>query len=125
MRFKDGVIYDGIRPEMMVALGFLTAAYANFGKDLIVTSVKDGRHSTGSRHYSGYAVDVRIHHLIHEERAKLAAFCRAKLDPLGFDTVLEHDHLHCEWDPKSGERLWKREHEATQSSVTMEHFGES
>lgn len=128
MILKRSVIIDGVRPQMMVAIGFLEAAYANFGFSLIITSAKDGNHKTGSKHYSGDGVDFRTKHLPGDVKHKILAFARAKLDPLGYDTILEYEggeneHIHSEWDPKPGERLWRYEGEAIQSDVTMDHFG--
>lgn len=114
MILKHGVILDGIRNEMFVAIGWIDSAFAQHGYPLVLTSGKDSDHKPGSLHYSGYAIDCRTKHLSREVKHKILAFCRAKLDPLGYDTILEgegteNEHLHCEFDPQPGERLWRRE----------------
>lgn len=72
--------------------------FRDFGYTATITSGRDGKHMTGSLHYSGQAFDFRsrdiasadLHHLV----ATLA-------EALGkeFDVVLESDHIHVEFDP--------------------------
>jgi len=108
MKLKPGVIIEGLNQEMMFALGFLEAAYWDIaGVELVVTSGLDGHHSKQSKHYTGNAIDARTRNITPEQALKVHAFCLAKLDPRGFDTVLEGDHLHLERDPKAGEHLWR------------------
>jgi len=78
-----------------------------FDKDFIVTSLDDSHEDKPrSLHNAGLAFDCRIHHLSPEQAQRITEILRLNLDPLGFDTVLEGDHIHCEYDPKPGERLW-------------------
>lgn len=130
MILKRGVILDGLRHEMFLAIGWIGSAYAQYGYPLILTSCKDSTHRTGSLHYSGYAIDCRTKHLSGEAKHKILAFCRAKLDPQGYDTILEaegtaNEHFHCEFDPKPGERLWRREGETGGSAITADLWGEA
>ena len=72
---------------------------------VVVTSGNDGKHMTGSLHYTNAALDFRTGHAwepplmtadeAEEVREELAALLGA-----GYDVVLEKDHLHIEYQPK-------------------------
>lgn len=98
MMLKAGVRLLGIRPEMVVAIMVAQEVYRANGADLAVTSVIDGTHSRASKHYTGCGVDLRTRHL--QDPAKVH---RELKDALGedFDVILEDDHIHVEYDPKS------------------------
>ena len=79
--------------------------FAKHGYECVVTSVCDSRHSHGSLHFSGGAVDFRTKHL-HPNEVKLAVSddCKRALGR-EFDVIIEHlgkpnEHLHVEWQPK-------------------------
>ena len=71
---------------------------------VVVTSGNDSPHMDGSLHYKNLAIDFRTGHswetpLMSEEEAReIRDELKARLG-LGFDVVLEKDHLHCEYDP--------------------------
>lgn len=99
MFLKPGVRIHGIAPEMVVALMAADGVYRANGAELVVTSVADGVHSRGSKHYIGHAVDLRTRHI----KPQVAVKVRNELaEALGadFDVVLEGDHIHVEFDPK-------------------------
>lgn len=98
IQLKRGVRAAGIRPEIVLALQVAEGIWQDQGKALVVTSLTEGRHSRTSLHYSGAAADLRIWDL-DAERAR-----RELADALGedYDVVLEQDHIHCEFQPKSG-----------------------
>ena len=90
-----------VRPRSYVIL----AAVANAAKTLerpdvvVVTSANDSVHMTGSKHYTGEALDVRSHNFPNRE-AKLA-FLEAVLKRLGdgYSGLLEaegtpNEHFH-------------------------------
>ncbi len=110
MKLKPGVVLESLSPPMWYAVGFIEAAYQEMaGREVVVTSTNDGDHAKGSKHYTNLAFDVRtLGVLTAEEKMKILAFCKAKLDARGFDTMIHGpiEHLHCEYDPKPGERLW-------------------
>lgn len=95
---KPGVRAAGIRPEIALALHVADGIWQAQGQDLVVTSLTEGLHSRTSLHYFGAAADFRIWN-IDAERAR-----RELADALGedYDVVLEQDHIHCEFQPKSG-----------------------
>ena len=107
MKVKQGVVREGLRPEMLFALGFIEAVYRLHGpREPTLTSGLDGTHSPNSLHYSGRAVDIRTRTLSRQTAQEIVKVLRATLDPLGFDTVLEENHVHCEFDPKGEERVF-------------------
>jgi|SRR6185503_2448694 len=109
MKIKDGVIFDEVNPETWFAAGFLCATYIALAvKECIVTSMRDGIHSANSKHYIGDALDARTRHLTEQDRQHILAFVKLWLDPMGYDTVLEADHIHCEFDKKPGEKFIDR-----------------
>jgi len=59
---KDAsVVTDGVNPALMLFLTKLGLVSLHlFDLPVIVTSAKDGAHASGSKHYRGDAVDVRI-----------------------------------------------------------------
>jgi len=89
----------GLAPEMLHCLDTATAAFDDIGKDCIVTSARNGKHSaTYSRHYSGLAVDLRRRHLTLQE----VEIIRSKLtEELGDDytVILESTHFHVQFRP--------------------------
>lgn len=98
--YKEGVSGEptaAIRQAIAVAEQIYAAAGV---PTLTVTSLRDGRHSAGSLHYSGNAVDLRIWELnARGKTAEVAARLRAALGA-DYDVVPEADHIHIEYDPK-------------------------
>lgn len=105
MKLKQGVITEGVCPQLWWALGVADEIYRRHYKQLVVTSLRDGTHGEHSKHYLGQAADLRTRNLTHGEIDTLYAEIKSTLDPLGFDTVDERGklHLHIEFDPKPGE----------------------
>ena len=100
MRLKAGVRIQGLRPEITIGLAVAESLFREHDVDLIVTSVIEGTHSRGSLHFVGQAADLRSAHLDRDLRQRI----RRELDErLGddFDVVLEQDHFHIEFQPKS------------------------
>lgn len=109
--FKNkGINTDEVKPAVWYALGVASEILDKEADvDAIVTSMNDGVHKIGSRHYSGEAVDLRSKHIsnsVVKERVYNALF--KALAKEGFDVLLEgkgstNEHFHIEYDPK-GER---------------------
>ena len=107
MNLKHGVDATGVCPQIWYAAGVCKQLFTDRNYAFTITSMRDGVHSPHSKHYSGEAFDMRTRHLPPGVRSELFAKIKSVLDPLGFDTVDEHDtkrHWHCEWDPKPGEK---------------------
>ncbi len=96
---KPGVRLTGLRPELVIAVIAAERVYAKAGHDFTITAGIDGKHSTGSLHYSGAALDLRTRDVPAADVPMLAAQIR---DCLGadFDVVIENDHLHLEFQVK-------------------------
>ena len=99
---KPGVQLLGLRPETLIGIMAAQAAYFEHGHDLILTSVTEGTHSRGSRHYVGCAFDCRIHHLPPDGTAEAITEQLSRALGDQFDVVLEDTHLHIEYDPERG-----------------------
>lgn len=96
---KTEVKLLGMRPELMFGLRAVEGVFERLGKDLVITSVTDGKHMTSSRHYSGMAFDARTRELTEEQKRNLVTDAKIALGTQ-FDVVYEVDHLHVEFDPK-------------------------
>ena len=100
MKLKPGVTMKGVCPEMVLGLIIVdSVVWRQFQVDPVVTSITDGKHMSGSRHYLGYAADLRIWGI----EDKIASVVPALQHALGenFDVVHESDHIHLEFDPKT------------------------
>ena len=105
IKLKRGVVIAGVQPPIYFALCAATIAYMREAcAPLIVTSLKDSHESRPkSLHNKGLAVDLRTKHVNAMKVAIIAQELHEQLDPLGFDVVMENDHIHIEYDPKQGE----------------------
>jgi len=61
---KEGVIFKSLRPEIYLILPTLSAIFAHFKRDCVITSANDGKHKDGSLHYKDLALDLRSKHLL-------------------------------------------------------------
>jgi len=98
MRVKDNSIrVGGIRPELLIAVMVANEVYTEIGKELVITSVTDGKHSDTSLHYTGCAFDCRIYDDSDMEFVITKIKDRLKID---YDVVLEGNHIHIEYQPR-------------------------
>lgn len=101
MIFKEGVNPFGIKPELSIALYIASEVWKKLGKELVVTSLNDGKHSKTSLHYYGCAADLRTHYFNEDEKLQAAAMLRSALgNNSDFDVVVESTHIHLEYQPK-------------------------
>jgi hypothetical protein len=99
---KPGVRITGIRPETVVAMLVAESIWFEAtGKQLVVTSCTDGKHSATSLHYSGAAFDCRTLGLDPPVLKTLRGLLSKALG-VDYDVVLELDHIHIEFQPKRG-----------------------
>lgn len=103
---KKGVKISGIAPEVILAINIIDSILSPKNYDTVITSVKDGKHSHGSKHYSGLAVDFRSKHIASDDLKKeyLMQFKSALGEE--FDVLLENlgktqEHYHVEYHPKN------------------------
>ena len=112
IKFKWGVVIDGIQQETISAMAIVHEEYQDFtynlfkgSRDLVVTSVTDGKHKEGSKHYTGHAFDMRTWTTdrsgIQWSNRRKELFARQLRKALGedYDVVVEDTHLHIEYDP--------------------------
>ena len=112
MKFKDGVITQvttivngkaQLNEPTAETLFFIQLtdrlSHKVTGKEIVVTSLLDGKHMTGSLHYQGKAFDIRTSVYTKAETARLIAALRQFDETL--DIVDEGDHIHIEIDPKN------------------------
>ena len=88
-----------IKPQITLAAAIASSVYEQFDCDCVITSLTDGRHSRNSLHYSGNAMDLRTRNINEDELLPLVNTLRIALGE-NYDTVLEKDHIHVEYDPK-------------------------
>lgn len=100
VRLKAGVSLAGIQPEMVVALRVLEDVYDRLGvSEVVVTSCTDGTHSPSSRHYLGFALDLRTRNVPAAQRDELTTQVKKALGQ-DFYVLLESDHLHIDFRPR-------------------------
>lgn len=98
MRLKPGVVLS-LGAPMARVLSLIDSTYEKVtGLEMVITSGSDGVHMTGSRHYTGEAIDLRIMALDVKDKIRLRSALASVLG-VNFDVVLEMDHLHIEYDP--------------------------
>ncbi len=99
LMLKSGARIAGLRPELVLAVVAAERVLEEIGVDCVISSGIDGRHSAGSLHYAGGALDLRSREVAPEKMNVLIARLRECLGE-DFDVVLEVDHIHIEFQPK-------------------------
>lgn len=109
MNYKMGVNVEGVQPETWYALGIAERVYRAHNQILVVTSLTDGVHPDGRNiHGNGLAADLRTRDILPDTKTAVFNHLKEILDPMGYDVVVEGDHIHLEYDPKGNEQ-WKEE----------------
>ena len=92
-------VKNGVSPKNLV----IAAAAANVAHvmdvTVYITSGTDGKHMTGSKHYTGEALDLRISNLTKPQIHEVVSRLKIRLGK-DFDIVLEKDHIHLEYDKR-------------------------
>jgi hypothetical protein len=94
MKRKKNVRIGGVQPEMVVAMLLVEPVLDSYNQEMVLTEVTGGMHSETSRHYSGFAFDIRTWQLQEDETVDQ---CAEKIrDALGKEyRVIVHDtHIH-------------------------------
>lgn len=107
MIVKSSVTAANVQPPIYYALGIAEMVYRYNGLKLVVTSLTDGQHMKESLHYKGLAADIRTRDIPADLLRAVHGSLSSVLSPMGFDVILEKDHIHIEWDSKHG-RQWQR-----------------
>lgn len=98
--FKLGVEVNNVDRKVFHAINGVDQIFSKFGYKTVVTSITDGKHSKGSLHYHGLAVDFRIYHVPSIEQQNRIHSEIEKLLGSDFDVILEKNHIHVEYDIK-------------------------
>lgn len=101
---KDGVDWSGVDEMIVYASRVAEGVYQRIANvPVVITSLRDGVHSPGSKHYLGKAVDWRIHTVPVSLRGLLIRELQKAL-PFPFQILHEKigtadEHCHAELDP--------------------------
>ncbi len=98
LTFKPGVEVYRLSYHTWRAVDIAWRLASRYGqRELVITSVTEGRHKIGSRHYEGMAFDFRRWSI-----QDVTRFVEALRFHLGrhYDVVVESTHVHVEYDPK-------------------------
>jgi hypothetical protein len=105
VHFKDSVDPKGASLATIRGIAICAGVFDGYGKRLTVTSMNDGRHMRGSKHYTGDGWDVRSRgegpryaQWPDVLKLQIADTCRNHLGS-DYDVVVEGDHFHFEYDP--------------------------
>ena len=100
MYIKQGVKIDLLTPQALLALMVAKDVYEKDHQvELVLTSGNDGSHSSGSLHYGGNAIDIRIWNLPDSVTPEEVRDQIAERLGENYDVVLESTHIHIEYDP--------------------------
>jgi len=99
LKTKSSVNLEGLSWRMFWAALKAEIVLTSYGAELVITSALDGKHMDGSLHYKGLAIDVRSRDVSGREPS-IARDLRAALGS-DYDVVIEPDHFHIEYDPKT------------------------
>ena len=99
MQFKEGVNVLGVKPEIILAIMVCESIYKKYGIEMVITSITDSKHSTFSRHYQGFAFDLRTRNIPSEQtQEKMLAEIQSSLTK-DFNVINEGDHFHIGYKP--------------------------
>jgi hypothetical protein len=110
LMFKAGVDARNMKPQVAAALITCNDVFSSFGCICMVTSLGDSKHSDGSLHFQGLAVDLRLPSRYNTKVLDIDTIVLGKLrEALNeqYDVVLEGvntpgasgAHVHVEFDP--------------------------
>lgn len=93
---NNNVSIRGIKAETVLAINIIHLVYSSINEHLTITSITDGEHMPKSLHYVGFALDIRKPTSEYDIDYDLRK-CLGK----EFDVVVEEDHIHIEYQPKT------------------------
>lgn len=103
MILKDGTKFSDLDSAIVFAAIVANDLWQELGvtSGATLTSGTDGVHSTGSLHYEGRAIDIRIWNLPNggDDAQGAARMLRERLTD-DYDVVVESTHIHVEFDPR-------------------------
>lgn len=98
---KSSARIRGVTTEALFAMRAAEGVFEDRKLGLVTfTSVTDGKHSPGSKHYTGHAFDIRTRDIPADQWQLVAGDIRERIGT-EYDVVVEKDHIHVEFDPKT------------------------
>lgn len=91
-----------LSPQILLLIQVAEGIWAEDGDELTITSLADGAHSHTSLHYRGDAVDFRLYGI--KDPARKVARLKERMGGANnkdYDIILEGDHIHAEYQPRS------------------------
>ena len=98
MKLKGGVKLLGVQPEIVLAIMICEKIYAKYNIEMVVTSITDSKHSTFSRHYQGFAFDLRTRNVPESKRGQILGEIKESLTK-DFNVIDEGSHFHIGYKP--------------------------
>tara|TARA_R110002072_G_scaffold196017_3_gene353386 strand:+ start:1538 stop:1852 length:315 start_codon:yes stop_codon:yes gene_type:complete len=100
INFKEGTPFRELKPITYEAIFVCAQVFNKKQLPLVITATTDGEHMENSFHYTGEAFDIRIRRLTVVEQISIFNQITRELQQLSrcFQTVLEEDHIHVEFD---------------------------
>lgn len=96
MLCKLGVDISRLERQIRSRLTIIDYVFFNHGgSEAVVISTYEGDHDAKSLHYANKAIDLRLP----GNSPKVIDILKSSLG-VGYDVVLEKDHVHVEFDPK-------------------------
>ena len=97
-KLKALVRPENVSSEIWFAVWVADGVYQELGATaIVITSLTDGRHSIGSKHHCGKAVDLRIWTLDEDKRKPAVHLIQHRLGG-GYFVLLEKDHIHIQYN---------------------------
>jgi len=87
----------GLQVEMQPVLKHASSIWEEHGVEFVVTCANNGRHSPGSLHYYGYAVDLRTKTFSSKNRIAAAAAKLQKVLGPRYQVLVFTTHIHVEY----------------------------
>lgn len=78
--------------------------WLSYGQECVVTAGLDGKHSAGSYHYFGRAVDLRTRYFSTAEKQLVVDELRASL-PNDYFVLLESTHIHVQYNSHEKKKI--------------------
>ena len=98
LKLKSSVDPAQIKPEVNLAIQIALTVWDRQSEPVLtITSISDSKHSHKSRHYIGYAVDLRIRQLHNNPQVLVDGLKEALTDH--YLVLLEKDHIHLGYQP--------------------------
>ena len=102
LSYKQGVRFGPILSPIHCFINVAAEVYSEFGYDTVVTSINDGKHSPNSLHWVGHAADLRtaVAGITPDIAEEIVQVIMERLPVAEFDVIVEHDHIHGEFQPE-------------------------